>query len=470
MKRIISLLLAIIMAITVFPLNLFADNVIDNGTCGDNLTWEYTSDCTLTISGKGAMYEYGNVFDSPESPNYTYVPHPWEPYLETIKSLIIGKEVTSLGLYFSRSLERITFNGMFTECNSWSMSPGAATTICGYNGSTAEDFAYYMRGRGYNITFESLGEAPFEVLASGTCGDNLTWEFTSDCTLTIRGTGAMDKYGYVIDEETQEYTFNAAPWANWIDYARRLVVENGVTELSRRMLSNNDGSIYSRIESVSLPASLTQMGDDFYYLNYLKELMIDENNETYTAVDNVLYTKDMTTMLIYPRGKDDSHYTMPETVQHMGDDIHYGDIFLNNNIKSVVLSKNLTQFNGVLYCPLFGHITFLNPDTIIPPTYDGSSIFDDTIVIYGFAGSTVQKYAQEYNLTFVDLTEKTGELTFDGEIDREDALHLLYNSIFGDEDYTIFQECDYNGDGTIDRKDAVYLLYHSIFGAEEYPI
>ena len=31
-----------------------------SGTCGDNLTWSFTSsDSTLTITGTGAMYNYG---------------------------------------------------------------------------------------------------------------------------------------------------------------------------------------------------------------------------------------------------------------------------------------------------------------------------------------------------------------------------------------------------------------------------
>ena len=40
------------------------------------------------------------------------------------------------------------------------------------------------------------GHAEAAEIASGTCGENLTWVLTDDGTLTISGTGAMDTYSY----------------------------------------------------------------------------------------------------------------------------------------------------------------------------------------------------------------------------------------------------------------------------------
>ena len=58
----------------------------DNGSCGDNLTWKFTSsDGTLTISGTGNM-TYRNV--------------PWGslPLRYEIKKVVIGNGVTSIGM------------------------------------------------------------------------------------------------------------------------------------------------------------------------------------------------------------------------------------------------------------------------------------------------------------------------------------------------------------------------------------
>ncbi len=57
MKRVISLLLALVMVVSVMPVTSFASEIVDSGTCGENVTWELTADGTLTIDGKGAMEE-----------------------------------------------------------------------------------------------------------------------------------------------------------------------------------------------------------------------------------------------------------------------------------------------------------------------------------------------------------------------------------------------------------------------------
>lgn len=58
------------------------------GKCGDNLTWELDPNTgKLTISGRGDMYDY------------TSNNRPWEDYIDNIKSINIGDEVTSIGNY-----------------------------------------------------------------------------------------------------------------------------------------------------------------------------------------------------------------------------------------------------------------------------------------------------------------------------------------------------------------------------------
>ncbi len=63
-----------------------------------------------------------------------------------------------------------------------------------------------------------------------------------------------------------------------------------------------------------------------------------------------------------------------------------------------------------------------------------------------------------------------GDYDSSEKVTAKDAIYLLYNTVFGDEDYPLYYDGDLNKDGRIDSDDAVYMLYNSIFGTEEYPI
>ena len=51
-------MLALLMIISVLPVAAAAD-APKSGTCGENLTWTLSDDGVLTISGSGAMTDYG---------------------------------------------------------------------------------------------------------------------------------------------------------------------------------------------------------------------------------------------------------------------------------------------------------------------------------------------------------------------------------------------------------------------------
>ena len=63
-----------------------------------------------------------------------------------------------------------------------------------------------------------------------------------------------------------------------------------------------------------------------------------------------------------------------------------------------------------------------------------------------------------------------GDVDGSEEVDSDDAIHLLYNVLFGEEGYPLNQPADFDGNGITDSDDAIYLLYHVLFGAENYPL
>lgn len=58
---------------------------------------------------------------------------------------------------------------------------------------------------------------------------------------------------------------------------------------------------------------------------------------------------------------------------------------------------------------------------------------------------------------------KYRDLDGDGQLTASDAEYLLYNVLFGDEDYPISGSVDYDGNGLCTSNDAVQLLYYILF-------
>lgn len=94
------------------------------------------------------------------------------------------------------------------------------------------------------LSSEAVSYAPADI-ASGTCGDNLTWTLTTDGTLTIVGTGAMNDYSY--------YT---SPWYDHCEAITSVVIEPGVTSVGTFAFYN-----CSELMNAEIPDSVLSIGN-----------------------------------------------------------------------------------------------------------------------------------------------------------------------------------------------------------------
>ena len=94
-KRLLSILLTAVLLLSAVPLGLmdtaYAAETVRSGACGDNVTWKLTSDGTLTISGKGATYDFLDENYNRNAPWSTDALRP------TVKKVVVNKGVTYLG-------------------------------------------------------------------------------------------------------------------------------------------------------------------------------------------------------------------------------------------------------------------------------------------------------------------------------------------------------------------------------------
>jgi len=128
-----------------------------------------------------------------------------------------------------------------------------------------------------NFLCQNCGEY---AQGGGSVGENLTWDVdTGSGQLTITGSGSL---------ETPE----EAPWAGYEEAIREILISAGVTDIDPGVF---DGC------------------------NNLTDILVDDSNRNYADQDGILFTKDGTELVKYPGGRSDSEYTVPGTVDRIGD-------------------------------------------------------------------------------------------------------------------------------------------------------
>ena len=73
------------------------------------------------------------------------------------------------------------------------------------------------------------------------------------------------------------------------------------------------------LTNLTIPAGVIDIGDNynrgtFSACTSLVAINVDKNNTNYCSVDGVLYTKNMTTLICYPAGKNDTSFVVPDGV------------------------------------------------------------------------------------------------------------------------------------------------------------
>ena len=200
-------------------------------------------------------------------------------------------------------------------------------------------------------------DEPAEVIASGTCGDDLTWTLSDAGLLTISGTGAMADYTYS----------NTAQFFEYRNKIKALKIESGVTSIGnfafRSCYNMTSTSIPESVTSigqhafdycyalteVKIPASVTSIETSaFNYCSELASIIVTSGNTAYSSEDGVLYNKDMTELLCCPGGKS-GVCSIPASVESI---FVYYAFFECGKLTGISVASGNTAYSsedGVLY-------------------------------------------------------------------------------------------------------------------------
>jgi len=111
-------------------------------------------------------------------------------------------------------------------------------------------------------------------------------------------------------------------------------IPESVTSIGAYAFSN-----CSALISISISEGVTSIEEGaFSGCSALTTFEVDENNPNYCVIDDVLFSKDQTSLIQYPIGKEDTSYHIPESVQRIG-----ASSFYTNNLTSVTIPDGVTS-------------------------------------------------------------------------------------------------------------------------------
>ena len=204
------------------------------------------------------------------------------------------------------------------------------------------------------ITVIPFSASAATVVASGECGENLTWTLDSEGLLTISGTGNM--YDYSATDREQ-------PWAEYSSDITKVIINDGITGIGTgaffflgnateisvpdSVKSIGPGAFNSTaISAVNIPQGITRIEDETFYGTRLKEV---------TIPDSVTYIGDGAF-----RDNDFETLDIPDSVTYIGA-FAFCDC---NKLTEVKLPKNITSIEAYTFavCSNLGKIVI--PDSV----------------------------------------------------------------------------------------------------------
>ena len=172
---------------------------------------------------------------------------------------------------------------------------------------------------------------------SGTCGDNLTWEYNpSTSALTITGTGAMD-----------DYTSSTAPWNSYKSSIKSVILPEGLTHIGNYAFRKCDNA---EMNSITIPASVTSIGNSVFTVCYNLTSVRFADNSRLTSIGDYAFNSCTTLVSIH----------IPASVITIGE----GTFMSCKALPSITLPENLTIIADYLFY-MSGLTSITIPNSVI---------------------------------------------------------------------------------------------------------
>jgi len=306
------------------------------GSCGENLTWGIDTDGTLTISGTGDMQDYDVVSEN----DAWHTTAPWYAY--SPKKLVLEEGITHVGksafvgcgftgeLTIPKGVTDIGYRA-FGYCSGFTGSvtlPEGLTKI----GSSAFAFCSGLTGVTLPQSMTEIGWSTFAGCSS------LVDMVIPEGVTAIEGSafsGCSSLTSVTLPQSVTRIGISAFAECSSLSSA---AIPEGV-----RIIEDYAFCGCSSLTSVTIPGSVTDIYDSvFVGCSSLENIFVDAGNADYASADGVLFSKDHTTLLAYPAGREAAAYRVPDGVTIIGESA-FAEC---KNLTSVVIPEGVTSIGS----------------------------------------------------------------------------------------------------------------------------
>jgi len=339
--------------------------VREGGECGDGVNWEFDDLHVLTISGNGYMTNF--------TASDTSIP--WYSKLSSIVTIVVEDGVLSIGSY------------AFANSGVQSVTIGKDVTFIG-----AYAFSLCRSLSAVTIPSEvkTISEGTFSgcfSLSSVNITDNVevidTKAFESCTTLeTLSLPSGLKSIGNLSFKSTG---------------LEAISIPEGATSIGCNAFDSCD-----KLVNVSIPSTVTFIGDfAFLGCSKLASLVVGDGNAKYKTDDNVLFNQDGSVLVLYPEGKEDATYTVPDSVGTIKEYAFTNAKILNElTIKANVKKINKNAFES---CSGLNKVTLPSSlDVIEPNTFSGCTNLTSIAIPDGV--TAIGEYAFEGCIRLSDVS------------------------------------------------------------------
>lgn len=300
-KRILSIvLLMCFMAIMISSAALALDEPATSGSCGENLTWSFSEDGTLTISGDGAMDDYSN-----NSTNRS----PWDSYRYKIEKVVFNGEPINIG------------NNAFYSCEN-------LTDVNIPDSVTRLGECSFFQCRSLNDVTIPNSVTSIEKNAFGQC------IVLADVTIS-NGLTSIEDFVF----------YNCA--------LTSVTIPEGV-----KIIKGSAFDYCDSLQDIFIPASVIRLGDAqsgklFSRCENLNAINVAPENKFYSSYNGVLFDKKGETLICCPEGK--TTFEIPDNV------VEIGEYAFENctHLSQMIIPDSVTNIGerAFYYCTKLSNIT-----------------------------------------------------------------------------------------------------------------